>query len=62
MNKGMITDEKLDKMLKSALKEEADSLEVSDRVKKRIDSEIRVYERKKFNKIQWVVKGVAGYM
>lgn len=51
MNKGMITDEKLDKMLKSALKEEADSLEVSDGVKKRIDSEIRVYERKKFNKI-----------
>ncbi len=51
MNKGMITDEKLDKMLKSALKEEADRLEVSDRVKKRIDSEIRVYERKKFNKI-----------
>ncbi len=47
----MITDEKLDKMLKSALKEEADRLEVSDRVKKRIDSEIRVYERKKFNKI-----------
>ncbi len=32
MNKGMITDEKLDKMLKSALKEEADSLEVSDRL------------------------------
>lgn len=51
MNKGMITDEKLDKMLKSALKEEADRLEVSDRVKKRIDSEIRVYERKKLNKI-----------
>lgn len=51
MNKGMITDEKLDKMLKSGLKEEADSLEVSDRVKKRIDSEIRGYERKKFNKI-----------
>lgn len=47
----MITDENLDKMLKSVLKEEADSLEVSDRVKKRIDSEIRECERKKFNKI-----------
>lgn len=32
----MITDEKLDKMLKSALKEEADRLEVSDRVKKEL--------------------------
>lgn len=30
----MITDENLDRMLKSVLKEEADSLEVSDRVKK----------------------------
>lgn len=40
MEKNKITDERLDEIIKSALKDTADHLDVSERLKEKIDKEI----------------------